>query len=107
MSNAPSNEPMLNEPEVYGEIETTVRGLAYGAMVFTVKPGCATEPHDHASEETWIVQKGAGRAQINGQTIGLIPGTRLSVPPRARHFIANTSTADLEVIAFWWRGDKE
>jgi quercetin dioxygenase-like cupin family protein len=107
MNSITANEPTLSEPEVYGEIETTAQGLAYGAMVFTVKPSSATEPHDHASEETWIVQKGTGRAQIDGQSIGLIPGTRICVPPRALHHIANTSAADLQVMAFWWRGENE
>jgi quercetin dioxygenase-like cupin family protein len=103
MSGVTVNKPVVSEPAVYGEIEAEAQGLAYGAMVFTVQPGCATAPHDHASEETWVVQKGTGRARINGQIIGLIPGTRLCVPPRATHAIENTSTTELGVIAFWWR----
>jgi len=103
MNDAMSNEPMLADAEIYGDIETEAQGLAYGAMVFTLKPGCTTAPHHHASEETWIIQKGDGRAQVNGQSIGLIPGARLSVPPGAIHSITNTSKTDLEVMAFWWR----
>ena len=107
MNNDTVTEPTLSEPEVYGEIEAEAQGLTYGAMVFTVKPGCATEPHDHLSEETWIIQTGTGRAQISGQIIGLIPGTRVCVPPRAQHAITNTSTTDLRVMGFWWRGDEQ
>jgi quercetin dioxygenase-like cupin family protein len=97
-------EPLLiSDAEIFGDIETEAQGLAYGAMVFTVKPGCTTPVHHHASEETWIVQTGDGRAQINGQNIGLIPGARICVPPGVMHSISNTSTADLTVMAFWWR----
>jgi quercetin dioxygenase-like cupin family protein len=103
MKNAMAKEPMLSEAEIYGDIETEAQGLAYGAMVFTVKPGCATAPHQHASEETWIVQEGEGQAQVNGQTIGLIAGARICVPPGAKHSITNTSSRDLRVMAFWWR----
>jgi quercetin dioxygenase-like cupin family protein len=95
---------MMSEPtEVFGEIEAEARGLLYGAMVFTVKPGCTTSPHHHASEETWMVQEGCGRAKVRDQDIGLIPGTRLSVPSGAVHSITNTSSEDLTVISFWWR----
>jgi quercetin dioxygenase-like cupin family protein len=94
---------MLREAEIDGSIETEAQDLAYGAMVFTVKPGCTTPPHHHASEETWIVQEGDGRAEVNGRSIGLIPGARLSVPPGVLHSITNTSTTDLRVMSFWWR----
>ncbi|WP_164019635.1 cupin domain-containing protein [Pyxidicoccus trucidator] len=95
---------MFSDPtEVFGEVEAEARGLRYGAMVFTVKPGGATSPHQHASEETWLVQEGLGRAMVSGQDIGLIPGTRLTVPAGALHSITNTSTGDLTVISFWWR----
>ncbi|WP_158620143.1 cupin domain-containing protein [Corallococcus sicarius] len=95
---------MFSDPtEVFGEIEAEARGLRYGAMVFTVKPGCTTEQHHHASEETWMVQEGRGSANVSGQDIGLIPGTRLTVPAGTPHTITNLSTGDLTVISFWWR----
>jgi quercetin dioxygenase-like cupin family protein len=107
MNTFTTSPPMLCEPEVFGEIESAAQGLAYGAMVFTVKPSCATEPHAHASEETWIVQKGTGQAHINGDSISLVPGSRICVPPRTLHSVTNTSTADLQVMAFWWKGENE
>lgn len=104
---AMSNEAIPSDPEIYGSIEAEAEGLVYGAMVFTVKPGCTTPPHQHESEETWIVQKGDGRAQINGQRIGLIPGARVSVPSGVTHSITNTSMTDLQVMSFWWRRNGE
>jgi quercetin dioxygenase-like cupin family protein len=97
------NKFKIDEAQIDGSIETVARGLAYGAMVFTVKPGCATVGHQHASEETWIVQEGEGRAEIDGQQIGVIPGTRVCVPPGTIHSIANTCCRDLRVMAFWWK----
>jgi len=98
-----ADQSVLRDAEIHGSIETESHGLAYGAMVFTVEPGCTTPPHHHASEETWIVQEGDGQALIDGRSIGLIPGTHLSVPPGVVHSITNTSTTDLRVMSFWWR----
>lgn len=95
--------PTVTDAEIVGSIETEAEGLCYGAMVFTVKAGCCTEPHRHASEETWIVQEGSGRARVRDLDIGLIPGTRLTVPPDTVHSISNMSDRDLRVMSFWWR----
>jgi quercetin dioxygenase-like cupin family protein len=88
---------------ILAPVEAEARGLAYGAMVFTVESGGSTPPHAHASEETWLVREGEGRAAIGDRSVGLRPGTRLSVPPGALHSITNTSAAELVVMAFWWR----
>jgi quercetin dioxygenase-like cupin family protein len=104
MNDAAGNASMtLREPEIDGSIETEAQGLAYGAMVFAVKPGCSSPPHRHASEETWIVLEGDGWVEVDGRSIGLFPGARFTVPPGALHWITNTSTTDLRVISFWWR----
>lgn len=93
---------------ISGDIETEACGLAYGAMVFDVHPGRATEPHSHASEETWFVREGTGRATIGDQEIDLVPGSRLTLPSRVPHRVANTSNDQtLKVIAFWWRDASE
>jgi mannose-6-phosphate isomerase-like protein (cupin superfamily) len=94
-----SSEPVL----ISGDVEAEARGLAYGAMVFDVHPGRSTEPHSHASEEIWLVREGSGRATVGDQEIDLAAGTRLTVPPKVPHRVANTSDQTLKVIAFWWR----
>jgi quercetin dioxygenase-like cupin family protein len=103
MTDAQTNALRTSDAEIAGDIEIEAAGLGYGAMVFTVKPGCCTEPHQHASEETWIVQEGTGRARVSDRDIELIPGTRLIVPPNTVHSISNASHRDLRVIAFWWK----
>jgi quercetin dioxygenase-like cupin family protein len=92
-------EPVL----ISGDIEAEARGLAYGAMVFDVHPGCATDAHSHASEEIWLVRAGTGRATVGAQEIDLAAGARLTLPPGVQHRVANTSDRTLTVIAFWWR----
>lgn len=94
-----TEEPVL----ISGDVEAEARGLAYGAMVFDVHPGRATEPHSHASEEIWLVREGTGRATVGEQEIDLAAGARITVPPRVPHWVANTSDQTLKVIAFWWR----
>jgi quercetin dioxygenase-like cupin family protein len=89
--------------EVFGDIETEAHGLAYGAMVFTVKAGGTTEPHSHASEETWWIRSGNAVAKFGGQDHELRPGTRISVPPNLPHTIVNGAAEDLTVVSFWWR----
>ena len=105
MKRSDAEAPALTDPvQILEPVEAEARGLVYGAMVFTVKAGCSTEPHAHASEETWLVREGEGRAAIGDRSIGLFPGTRLSVPPGTRHAITNTCAGELVVLAFWWRG---
>ncbi|MFE2140784.1 cupin domain-containing protein [Streptomyces sp. NPDC059456] len=86
-----------------GETEARAEGLAYGAMVFRVTPGTTTEIHSHASEETWIVQAGAGHCTVDGKRTGLIAGARVIAPPHARHTITNSGSEDLVVLGFWWK----
>ncbi|MET9449801.1 cupin domain-containing protein [Streptomyces cinerochromogenes] len=88
---------------ISGEIETEQDGLAYGAMVFKVAPGTTTEPHRHASEETWAVQSGAGYCLVDGERIGLIPGSRVVAPPHSEHTITNDGSEDLVVLSMWWK----
>jgi mannose-6-phosphate isomerase-like protein (cupin superfamily) len=101
----PSHDaPQAADPvEVFGDIEAEALGLAYGGMVFRVKAGCSTEPHSHASEETWWVQSGHAVATVGGRDSELHPGTRLTVPPHTEHVIAAGPGEDLTVVGFWWR----
>jgi methionyl-tRNA synthetase len=93
----------LDDVVISGEIETEQDGLAYGAMVFAVRPGVSTEPHRHASEETWTVQSGEGHCTIDGRRIGLIPGARVVAMPDTEHTITNTGPTDLVVLGMWWK----
>ena len=96
--------PPCAEPvQIFGDVEAIACGLAYGAMVFDVKPGCSIAPHSHASEEIWWVREGAGRATVGGQEFDVAAGTRLTVPPDTPHLVVNTSEHNLRVMAFWWR----
>jgi quercetin dioxygenase-like cupin family protein len=88
---------------VFGEIETEALGLAYGAMVFTVRAGATTEPHSHGSEETWWIKSGSGTATVNGKDSPLPTGSRFTVPSNSVHTVTSDSDQDLTVVAFWWR----
>jgi mannose-6-phosphate isomerase-like protein (cupin superfamily) len=99
----PADDPV----EVFGDIETEALGLAYGGMVFRVKAGCSTEPHSHASEETWVVRSGRAVATVAGRDTELRPGTRLTIPPHAEHVIASDPGEDLTVVGFWWRESRD
>lgn len=95
--------PPADPVEIFGDIEAEALGLAYGGMVFRVKAGCATEPHSHASEETWVVRSGHAVATVAGRDTELRPGSRLTIPPHTEHVIANHRDEDLTVVGFWWR----
>lgn len=65
----------------------------------TLAPGAATPRHRHACEEVIVVLSGAGECTIDQHTFGFEAGSTLIIPMAAVHRIANTSNADVTMIA--------
>lgn len=103
MTHAHDAEHSSDAVQIFGEIETEALGLAYGAMVFTVKAGATTDPHSHGSEETWWIKSGSGFATVGGKEFPLPTGSRLTVPSNVVHTVTSDPGRDMIVVDFWWR----
>ncbi|MGH2934618.1 MAG: cupin domain-containing protein [Gaiellaceae bacterium] len=79
---------------------STIRELHHTALQSlaeaTLEPGQATERHYHAaSEEIYVVTKGSGSMEIEGEVRRVAKGDAVLIPARARHALENNGTSEL------------
>ncbi|HET7572058.1 MAG TPA: cupin domain-containing protein [Gaiellaceae bacterium] len=82
---------------------STIRELHHSAVQSlaeaTLEPGQATERHYHrASEEIYVVTKGSGELEVDGQTRRVRPGDAILIPPGAWHSLENDGTSELTIL---------
>ena len=74
---------------------TEVQSLAEA----TLEPGQATQRHYHAvTEEIYVVVKGSGALEVDGETQTVRPGDAVLIPPGAWHELENTGTSELRIL---------
>ena len=62
----------------------------------TLEPGQATERHHHArSEEIYVVTKGSGSMEIEGETRRVARGDSILIPAGSWHTLENNGTSEL------------
>jgi mannose-6-phosphate isomerase-like protein (cupin superfamily) len=65
----------------------------------TLEPAQATERHYHGrSEEIYLVTKGSGELEVDGETCRIRPGDAILIPPGAWHMLENNGTSELTVL---------
>jgi mannose-6-phosphate isomerase-like protein (cupin superfamily) len=65
----------------------------------TLEPAQATERHYHGrSEEIYLVTKGSGELEVDGETCRIRPGDAILIPPGAWHTLENNGTSELTVL---------
>ncbi|MGE5215684.1 MAG: cupin domain-containing protein [Chloroflexota bacterium] len=65
-------------------------------------------PHSHRGmEEVIFVQKGSGKAWVNGQIEKLVAGDTLLIPAGARHMMINTGRKPMTLICAFSAADPE
>ena len=65
----------------------------------TLEPGQATERHYHGrSEEIYLVTKGSGSLEIDGEIRKVRPGDAILIPPGTWHTIENDGTSELLIL---------
>jgi len=65
----------------------------------TLEPGQATERHYHrVAEEIYLVTKGAGHLEIDGERRRVGPGDAVLIPPGAWHTLENDGTSELTIL---------
>jgi len=65
----------------------------------TLEPGQATERHYHAnSEEIYLVTKGSGELEVDGETQRVRPGDAILIPSGAWHMLENDGSSELTIL---------
>ena len=65
----------------------------------TLEPAQATERHYHGrSEEIYVLTKGSGSMEIEGETRRVAKGDTILIPAGARHTLENDGTSDLTFL---------
>jgi quercetin dioxygenase-like cupin family protein len=65
-------------------------------------------PHSHRGmEEVIFVEKGTGKAWVNGKVDRIRTGDTVLVPAGARHMMINTGSAPMILICAFSKGDPE
>jgi quercetin dioxygenase-like cupin family protein len=68
----------------------------------------ARHPHSHRGmEEVIFVQKGTGKAWVNGEVDKLVTGDTLLIPAGARHMMINTGRKPMVLICAFSAADPE
>jgi mannose-6-phosphate isomerase-like protein (cupin superfamily) len=74
---------------------TRSQSLAEAAL----EPGQATERHYHQrSEEIYLVTKGSGELEVDGETRTVRRGDAILIPPGAWHTLENKGTSELLIL---------
>jgi mannose-6-phosphate isomerase-like protein (cupin superfamily) len=65
----------------------------------TLEPAQATERHYHErSEEIYLVTKGSGELEVDGESRRVSRGDAILIPPGAWHTLENDGTSELTVL---------
>jgi mannose-6-phosphate isomerase-like protein (cupin superfamily) len=74
---------------------TSTQSLADASL----EPGQATQRHYHGrSEEIYLVTKGSGTLEVDGETRRVRPGDAILIPPGAWHTLENDGTSELTIL---------
>jgi len=74
---------------------TAVQSLAEA----TLEPAQATERHYHErTEEIYLVTKGSGELEVDGESRRVRPGDAILIPPGAWHTLENNGTSELTIL---------
>ena len=65
----------------------------------TLEPGQATQRHYHeSSEEIYLVTKGSGELEVDGEARRVTRGDAILIPPGAWHTLENNGTSELTIL---------
>jgi len=82
---------------------STIRELHHTALQSlaeaTLEPGQATERHHHrATVEIYLVTKGSGELDVDGERRRVRRGDAVLIPPGAWHALENDGTSELTIL---------
>ena len=85
------------------------KGIALRVVdVLPAKRARPRHPHSHRGmEEVIYVEKGSGKAWVNGETAPIGPGDTILIPAGARHMMINTGRGPLKLFCAFSAADPE
>ena len=85
-------------------------GLGYSFAIARLGPGESATLHRLKSSEVYYILTGRGELEIDGESVEVLPGQAVYVPPEARQRIRNTGEDELGFICIVdpaWRLEDE
>lgn len=80
-----------------------VHDLGVGAGWGRVRPGAASDPHQHDEVETFVILAGRGDLVVDGARHPIGPGVVAQIESFETHVVENTGEEDLVFATFYWR----
>ena len=92
--------PSPNGNRTNGLITRTSGAMEMSAVRQEQEAGGFNPPHFHDREELMILRRGVAAVTVDNETVQLVPGDLLLVPPRAVHQVRNTGAETAEYQYF-------
>jgi mannose-6-phosphate isomerase-like protein (cupin superfamily) len=93
----------MAEAKTTCDVEARAEDLEFGLMTVVVPPGGSTEPHEHKSQELWVIARGHGYVHMPHVDLPLRPGPATAIPADTMHAVHCESPEPLVLLAFWWK----
>ena len=106
---APKELPSRLARELVSHKILKSKGIALRVVdVLPAKKSGPRHPHSHRGmEEVIYVEKGSGKAWVNGETAPIGPGDTILIPAGARHMMINTGRGRLKLFCAFSAADPE
>jgi mannose-6-phosphate isomerase-like protein (cupin superfamily) len=101
--------PSRSFRELVSHRQLRARGIALRLVeVMPVRKAGARHPHSHdGMEEVIYVQKGSGKAWVDGEVVAIKAGDAILIPAGKRHMMVNTGRTPLELFCAFSAADPE
>jgi mannose-6-phosphate isomerase-like protein (cupin superfamily) len=84
------------------DIRSSERTAPFKSTVFSVAAGQSTPPDRHDVAEMWVVLKGGGVLEYEGEAMRIAEQDRLFFPSQRLHKITNDSREPLQILSIYW-----
>ncbi|SES04844.1 methionyl-tRNA synthetase [Streptomyces sp. yr375] len=89
--------------DAFGIDMSDIEGLGTGAGWGRVRPGHASDSHQHDETEMFVIVAGEGEFVVDGRRHPARPGTVALFEPFESHVLENTGATDVVFLTQYWR----
>lgn len=84
------------------DIRSSERTAPFKSTVFSVAAGQSTPPDKHDVAEMWVILKGGGVLEYEGEAMRIAEQDRLFFPSQRLHKVTNDSREPLQILSIYW-----